>query len=620
MPSEKTRKSRTRKMLIFAAILLLPALIRILVTYAHFHHPLFSSLRIDEEEYNKWAMMVKEGYFFRPFVPIHSPGYPWLLGIAYGIFGYYLIIPRIIQIGLGLGSMILVQRISDKLIGKAASYISALMFGLYWPLIIFEQRILDVNFFVFLNLLGLFLAVKSSGDLPEKRMRSLFMWVATGVCFGAAVLVRPPALAWLLGVLVWLIVRSILQRSRSLLIYAVGFAISASIIIAPMIIKNHAISGRWFMMQANTRLNFYYGNNPQADGTCYARLGQAWDHLESMPIKEKGIVNPYDQESYYFGKVIEFMKKDPVSFAWLQVKKLGLLLNNKEIRATIDPEFHRRLLPVTAFPWPGFMLVLAIALPGLLLIRPSRSDHQLLLIFLATHALVTSGVLISSRYRMPFTAGLIILSGAGAMILAHTFIRSFLPSYSGKFGRSIPHISPNIPRLIPWVLFLAGLAIAALPIAPTHTDAEELTYVGYAWRMAGDDEKALKYFNEALKEEPGHANALVQIARIQRKRGQIDDAFETLKKAEVSEPDSSIVHYDLGIALWQAGRKEEAVGQMKLATDCRPMWITGWKALAVFEYETGSVDKAREHVQFILTLDPNEREAHELLLKMSSGR
>ncbi len=613
-------KGDYRDIFILMLVVALPLIVRVALTYAHFHNPLFSSLRIDEEEYNRWARIVMQGMFFHPFVPIHSPGYPWLLGAAYTVFGYSLLVPRLINVALGLGSIVLVLMIGNKLFGRAASYISALLFGFYWPLIVFEQRILDVTFFVFLNLLALFLVIKASENASGKTMRGALIWMITGFCFGAAVLVRPPALAWFLGVLAWLLIRSCVQRSRTLLIHVVAFAFAASLFIVPFIVKNHSLSGKWFMMQANTKLNLYYGNNPQADGTCYARPGQGWDKLESMPVHEREITDPFEQESFYFGKTIDFIKQNPASFVWLQIKKLGLLLNGREVRATIDPEFQRHLSVITSLPLPGFMLVFGLALPGLLVLKRSRIGHQLLLIFLSMHAIATIGVLISSRYRMPFTAGLILLSGAGVVVLFHTAVKTFFPSSQNRFARMMPGISPRIPRLIPWFLLLIGFAIAALPIAPKHTDAEELTYLGYAWRLAGDDEKALKYYGEALRQEPEYANALMQIARIERKRGQFDSAFGTLQRAVTSEPESSIVHYDLAIALWQAGRKDEAIREMTIATECRPMWITAWKSLAAFEYETGTVDKAREHLQYILMLDPKEGQALEMLQRMNSSR
>ncbi len=621
VPSLKEKqKGDHRDIFILLLIVALPLIIRIALTYAHFHHPLFSSLRIDEEEYDRWARIVMQGMFFHPYVPIHSPGYPWLLGAAYAIFGYSLLVPRLINVVLGLGSIIIVQRIGSKLFGKAASYVSALLFGLYWPLIIFEQRVLDVTFFVFLNLLSLFLVIRASKDPSEKKLRAALMWAVTGFCFGAAVLVRPPALAWFLGVLIWLLVRSRVQRSRGVLIHAVAFVVAACLLIVPFIVKNHSLSGKWLMMQTNTKLNLYYGNNPQADGTCYARLGQGWDKLESMPVHEQGITDPFEQESFYFGKITDFIKHDPVSFVWLQIKKLGLLLNGSEIRATIDPEFQRHLSRITSFPFPGFMLVLGLAVPGFLMLKRSSIGHHLLLVYLATHAIATIGILISSRYRMPFTGGLILLSGAGIVILFQTLIRSFFPSSINKFSSMMPEISTRIPRFVPWFLLLLGLAIAALPIPPKHTDAEELTYLGYAWRLAGDDEKALNYYREALRQEPEYANALVQIARIERKRGQFDAAFETLERAKASEPESSIVHYDLAITLWQAGRKDEAIREMTVATECRPMWIASWKSLAAFEYEMGDVERARAHLRYILSLDPKEKQAHEMLQRINSTR
>lgn len=99
--------------------------------------------------------------------------------------------------------------------------------------------------------------------------------------------------------------------------------------------------------------------------------------------------------------------------------------------------------------------------------------------------------------------------------------------------------------------------LAAAADADPHS-AQIRYELGNACHALGQFDQAAKHYQEALWIDPGHASALVQLARIQIRQGQKDQASQNLERANTLDPGNPAVMLKLGQMHHDAGRFEEA--------------------------------------------------------------
>ncbi|HUT53835.1 MAG TPA: glycosyltransferase family 39 protein [bacterium] len=587
-----------------AAIVALAAAFRIALLIEHYHSPLFTFLRLDELQYEEGALGAMQGELFQHYVPTNAPGYSWFLGALYYVFGHSLMVPRLAQIALGLASIIIAHRVARRLFSEAAGLMAALILALYWPLMIFEQRLLSASLFVFLNLAGLWAAARAAQGESSRP------WALAGLIFGAAALVRPEAMLIIIAYIVWLCGRAAREKSWRRMEQALGLTALAFLVVAPVVQVQHGLSGEWMLLQSNGGLNLYLGNNPDSDGTPYARPGGAWDALTAMPARQ-GALTDAEQDRWFARKAWEFARSEPMDFLKLVLKKSALLASHREVRATIDPEFHRSLFRVLKLPLPGFALVLGLAVPGLLALWPMKKGRQALLIYIGVYAAATVGAVVSSRYRLPFTAGIIILSGAGAARVVEA-ARALRRGLAG--GRE----AVSKRSLAPLALLALGLAAAYLPVRIGYNAAEEYAYLGDAWMNHKNVARAAESYQEALKLGPSRAQAMRGLARIELGQGGTGAAEQWLRRAVAADPAGAEGHYELGSLWWRQGRKDEAIKELGTAVDCSPQSIMMLYWLAYYERLAGNTEDAKQRLMSALLLRPDFEPARQMLLEMES--
>ena len=105
-----------------------------------------------------------------------------------------------------------------------------------------------------------------------------------------------------------------------------------------------------------------------------------------------------------------------------------------------------------------------------------------------------------------------------------------------------------------------------------------------AWCSLGEvqgeqdlNDPALRSFNRAIELNPNHINSYLSLADLYKKLGQSSSAEITLIAVLGIDPQSSRAQYLLGIALFDQGRLDEALGAFKRATALKPnFWQAHW--------------------------------------------
>jgi len=83
---------------------------------------------------------------------------------------------------------------------------------------------------------------------------------------------------------------------------AIIFLIPLALCIAPVATYNGFVVKSGFSIQANSGFNFFLGNNPDSDGTCYLRPGKKWDETH-RDAEKQALAGGYGKDRYFIGEV-----------------------------------------------------------------------------------------------------------------------------------------------------------------------------------------------------------------------------------------------------------------------------------------------------------------------------
>ncbi len=142
-----------------------------------------------------------------------------------------------------------------------------------------------------------------------------------------------------------------------------------------------------------------------------------------------------------------------------------------------------------------------------------------------------------------------------------------------------PPASPGIGRWMAWlgaalaIVVLVGFGWVLLRRPVSDMDAAITAF------RAGRLDSAEVLFERTVNAAPDNVDALLYLARIQRRRGHPEAAANTLKKAVAAAPEDADVRRELGHLFVDLGRSAMAVKQYQRAVDAAPDDATNWLAL-----------------------------------------
>ncbi len=233
----------------------------------------------DSKGYDAWAQQIAAGEWMGREVFYQAPLYPYLLAAIFGVFGHDLLVARLVQAAIGAASCGLLGYAAGRLFGHRVGVIAGVMLAVYPPAIFFDgliqKSVLDV-FFVCLAL-ALCAHILNAGA-------SMRHWIAVGVAMGALSLTRENALLLAAVIACWA------YRASGVRAVAV-FAIGVMVMVAPVALRNYAVSGEWHLTTSQFGSNLYIGNNPKSDGSYMSlregRGSPEFERVDATQLAEK---------------------------------------------------------------------------------------------------------------------------------------------------------------------------------------------------------------------------------------------------------------------------------------------------------------------------------------------
>ena len=298
---------------LFAAALLLTVLTRlvfILLPRVPLQTKAVASIG-DSREYIALAHNLISSHTFTrdttpPFRPelFRTPAYPLLLTLPFAVFGPPLVWPLLLQLLLSLATVLLTRKLALELgLGPATSAFAALLVGLSPNLAFLSSKLISEALFIPMLLVCVLL-------LNRYRLTGRILdLIGTGVCCGLLAITRPIATFFPLFIAVYvfyLVHRSSVRVHPSVFILHPSSFIpslillaSASIVVAPWVIRNGTRTGRYIISTASEHNIYLYDAATVLASEKGITIPQARDSMMAEAQERFGPIDTTDEATMW---------------------------------------------------------------------------------------------------------------------------------------------------------------------------------------------------------------------------------------------------------------------------------------------------------------------------------
>jgi hypothetical protein len=575
---------------VFAAVLL----VRLFVLGRLARSAFLLPARGDMHFYDDWAQKVVGGQFTDHHAFYGLPGYAYLLAGLYELCGYGPYVPELLQALLDAGTALLLYKISlalapqlDGRRGQIAGLMAAAAWAFCVPAQTYAAVLMPTAWFIFVFWFILWRIIKSQSapDWWEALLLGLLVGLtATAI---ATILFLIPLLVCAIGLKPAIPARSHFRIVGCALVL-LGIAIGTS----PCWLHNYFIARDRVFLSAHSGINFWIGNNPDANG--YPRFppglraGQAAMLQDSIDVAESVAGHPLKRgevSQYWSAKARDYIADQPL--AWLRL--LGLKLRNFWSAFQYDDlsiVTNMREQGVT-FPGIYFGLLAALALPAMILTwNTARLGRWITgAIFLQMLALLP--VFTTERYRLPIVPGLAVFAAFGLVTLFSNLaagnVRPVL-SYAMLLMVSTLLVSWPQRGLSLWALdaYNSGwqalesgnlsLAERKLELARAYVpdNAETNFALGNLKLAQNDTSAASSLYLTTLRLDPRHRGAINNLGVLALENGQPEVAEQRFREALAIDGRNPKTHFLLAKTLIRKGQNGNARAEIDRALALKP--------------------------------------------------
>jgi len=591
--------------------------------------PFFDVLLGDANGYDQWAQRLAAGDWIGTDVFYQAPLYPYFLGVVYAIFDRDLLIVRVIQALIGSASCVLLGMAATRLFSQRVGLAAGLGLALWAPAIFFDsllqKSVLDM-FFMCLSL-WLLAGIRDQGS-------GIRAALPLGASLAAFALTRENGLLLIAVVAIWMLA----QHRRQLAYFAAGLAI----VFAPVVARNYAIDGGFYLTTSQFGSNFYIGNNAEADGTYaslrFGRGAPEFERIDATEIAEQSVgrtLSPAEVSSFWTGRALAYITAQPGDWLALTGRKILLLFNRSEMVDTESQESYAEFSsPLRVLGSIGhFGVLVPLALIGLIVSWPDRRRLWPIYALAVTYAASVVMFYVFARYRYPMVPFLLLFAAAALAYPFDSKQRSLLSLLFAQGWRSrLPGVIVAVAIFANWSVLDSTLmraitennlgtafaergryddaivhhekAIALMPdYAPAYNN------LGTTLRAAGRVDEAVAQYKKALELKPDFAGASYNLANAQLEQGKAGDSVESFRRSIEANPNSVEAHNNLGTALAARGDINEAITAFRAAIALDDASVHAHRNLGNLLYDRGERAEGLAHLERAVAVAPNEPEA-----------
>jgi 4-amino-4-deoxy-L-arabinose transferase-like glycosyltransferase len=374
------------------AVFALAMLVRTAYLLSIRHAPFFEHLVTEPARYDAWARDIVRGVApVRP--PFdEGPAYPYFIALVYAIAGHVVFAVTTLQALMDSASCVLVAATAERIAGTRAAWIAGIGAALYGPMIYFAGQLEPATLTVFVTSVAIFLTPVRKGSRRA--------WLICGAVWALAMLVRSEMILALPFVLIHAWRCGKREGLASVAAPAAG-------LLAITLAINAASSGHAVLLTTGSGVNFWIGNNEQADGVSPFVEGPM---LRTAHEIERQTSDAVVADGLFRDRALSFIAHEPGRALALAGKKALWLCADRELPNAMDIErqekdsfvFALRVLPLR------FGMILPLALAGIASRRKKLPLH--LLAPLAVAFVVAVVFFTCARFRMVASPALLVFA------------------------------------------------------------------------------------------------------------------------------------------------------------------------------------------------------------------
>jgi tetratricopeptide (TPR) repeat protein len=603
----------------------------------------------DAVGYVAWAQRIAAGELVGSEPFYQAPAYPYCLAILLKLFDASVQSVRLAQcVGAAIAAGMLTI-VATWLFDRRVGLVAGLILAFYAPAIFLDGLIQKASLGCTLTCAVMLLVVWVG------RKASFWSLVLLGIASAFLSLTRENALAWIVVIAVWLLLRDgwtrveggetlDVVRPRRLKPAARGgadgdrlggtdcdrqggfgrwltvgaYLVGVTVVLFPVAGRNASVGGGWSISTFQAGTNFYIGNRAGATGR-YEPLVRGhetpeFERADATLLAERAAgrsLGPSEVSRFWFGRAWDDIQSDPVGWLRLVGRKLVMVVNDYEVAdaesAIVYADSSWVLSGLGRVCRFGVLFPLAL-MGGVLTWRRWRE----LWVF---YALVGSMVFavavfyVMARYRYPIVPLLIPFAAVGVVetvrwIRAKAWRRFIWPRHAarGHGGDAIGHGTPRSHES------MAALRLAMAPGARTVWMGGivfGLASVLCWWPM----------YDRGRLDAHAWMNAGVAHAQL----GELESATRYFRLAVSEHAESAEAHNNLAQALAMTGDFDGAVEHYKDALLLEPGLIGANYNYAVALEQLGRRDEALLQYRKAVEVDPGDVDARAAVSRIGGG-
>jgi tetratricopeptide (TPR) repeat protein len=388
---------------------------------------------------------------------------------------------------------------------------------------------------------------------------------------------------------------------------------AALAVIAVVPVRNYIVARDPVLFTAHSGINFYYGNNPSADGTwqptAELERGPGFSHERLKRISrtiDGRQVSWSAASAYWTRQGLKFMTHEPGKYLRLLGRKSLLFFSNYEVPNDYYPETARAVSLPLRLAFLSFGLVLALALPGMVWAWPKRAQALPVYLFVAAYLVSALLFYVLSRLRAPVLPFLLMFAGFGLSEIVDSLRHR-------RAGRAVTAIG-----IVAAVYVVSGL----IPVQRQNYSAQAWTQAGNTYLSEHKIGPAIDALNRALAAQPNAYAARYSLVMALAGSGKVVQAeaeFEQLARAGASSAEGRtlvrLASARIAIARRAFAQAAELYRQdlAEYPDDAETNYMLGLVYISM-----DSLVPAREQLTRAIALDPGQDAARDALKAVDS--
>jgi 4-amino-4-deoxy-L-arabinose transferase-like glycosyltransferase len=245
-----------------------------------------------------------------------APAYTYLLAGVFKVFGVYTAASAWVILAFnslcGALTCWTIYRIGERVYGRAIARAAAWTWAVFPYLIYWPVRVVyDTSLSAFLLSLSLLLTLNLA-DSPEDWSH----WIGFGLLWGLIILTNPSLATMLVCSLLWVLYRT--RNPRAWFAGSVVCVAIATAVVAPWLVRNYRVFGKFMFVRDNLPLELYMSNNDESVGFWTRDEHPANDHRAMQKFSELGEIRFMTQKGQ---QVEDFIRQHPDTFVYFTLKR-----------------------------------------------------------------------------------------------------------------------------------------------------------------------------------------------------------------------------------------------------------------------------------------------------------